>query len=114
MWDFMKRKPAPPRPVSLCEEELDKWRCYVLSELETVRLRILEELSVSDPDSLAKLHEIITQYEEVEKGVAASLDLMRAEIKAMQDAQKIPAKGYRLEAHFSPSTGNLEFRLKEV
>ena len=115
MWDFMKPKPKPPKPAPGCVQSIEDWRRYILAELDCVYKRILEELSVTDPDSLSKLADIIKEYEEIDGKVAASLNLMQEEIEAFRELlNTAPEKGYEIDGVYYPDTENLVFRIKEV
>lgn len=115
MWDFMKPKPKPSKPAPMCVNSIEDWRRYILAELDCVYKRILEELSVTDPDSLSKLVDIIKDYEEIDSKVAASLNLMQEEIEAFRELMNTaPEKGYTVKEIYYPETSNLVFYIKEV
>lgn len=112
MWDFLKRKP-PAQPVHDCVENLNAWRRYVLEELDTYYQKILAELSVTDRESLSRLHELITEFNLIENRVDSALDLMKEQINTLENMLKNPLTvGYTIKPKFSPASGNLEFMIE--
>lgn len=117
MWDFMK-KPKPLKPV--CQmlptheaiKQLEEYRRYVLASLECYYKKILEELSVTDPESLATLNEAIKEYKEVESSIDAKLDQMQEMLNSfIETYQAQSIEDLRLYYDYNPETKNLSYRI---
>lgn len=91
MWEFMKnKKPLQPvcqmQPVNAQIEQLERKRRYILEELDCTYKRILKELSVTDPESLTKLSEVIEEYKVVEESIANKIAMIQEEFDAFMAA----------------------------
>lgn len=107
---YHHHRPAPP-----CPPDIAAYRDYMLEEIRVMHEQIKEELKVADPEALAELHEIISQYREVETNVTATIELLRSEIRAFADIAKNPlAVKLELEPVYEPATQNLRFTVKVV
>ena len=115
MWSFMKPKPHPPKPPYGCIKDIEAYRKYALAQLEAYYKQICAELANTDPDTLTKITEIVTRYEEVEQRIASALDLMREEIHAMNNPEENPGEiNLVLVPVYYPENKNLAFAIKGV
>lgn len=117
MFGFRKPKPrpAPPRAVHDCVDNIDAWRRYVIAEIDEKYKRICESLNTIDPDVLAKLPDVLHQYEAIEQNVSSALSLMQQEIHALRDLLNSPeTMGYTIKPEFHAASGNIEFKVVTV
>lgn len=95
MWDFMQKPDCNRKPPSESIKELEAYRRYVYENLKAYYKKICEGLSVSDPDSLNQLHDIIANYREVETSVNATVNAMKEQINSLSDAKGFKDLGAR-------------------
>lgn len=120
MWEFMK-KPKPPKPICPAQpknqaiKEVEEYRRYVLQSLECYYHKILEELSVTDPESLTKLAAIIKEYETVEQSIGVKLasmeEMINSFIKTFDPAEQFE---FTLYHDYDPVTKSLSYRIGKV
>lgn len=118
MWDFMKPKPKPLSPVCPAQpahqtiKELEAYRLYIIKNINCVYEKILEELSVTDPDSLAKLNEVINEYKEIESSIDAKLSQMSEMLNSFIETYKADSvEDLRLYYDYDVRTKNLSYRI---
>lgn len=115
MWPFMRPKPRPPKPPAGCVNDIEAYRVYAMSMLEGYYKQICQELANTDPESLAKLNEILNRYNETEANIDKALELMTQEIQALRSViGDQTVLHYVLEPQYYPATQNLTFHIKEV
>lgn len=116
MWDFMK----PPKIKPVCPnvpphesiKKLEEYRRYVLASLECYYKKILEELSVTDPESLATLNAVINEYKEIESTIDAKLKQMEEMLNSFIEAYQAQSiEDLRLYYDYNPETKNLSYRI---
>ena len=110
MWDFMK--PPQIKPVCLTKptheaiKELEEYRLYIMKHIEACYKKILEELSVTDPDSLATLNQVISEYKEIEASINTKLTMLDEMINSLgQSLVVVPV--------YDEKNNNLTLRLGE-
>lgn len=70
------------------KKEILAYKRMILGELDVVYKKILQELSVTDPDSLATLHLVINEYKEIETSIDEKLNLMEETLKSWNEIHK--------------------------
>lgn len=119
MWNFMK----PPKPIKpVCQnqpthetvKQLEEYRRYVLASLDRYYKRILEELSVTDPDSLATLNEVINEYKGIENSINTKLKQMEEIIDSFVSKSAITiANNMRISPEYNQENKNMTFTIVE-
>lgn len=109
MWPFMKPKPMPPKPPYGSIEDIENYRRYALDQLRRYYEQICAELAHTDPETLTRLLEIITEFNAIEDRVDSALHLMDDKIKAVvEKTTNVKLKVYH------DINNNLTFDVKEV
>ena len=116
MWDFMKppkiKQVCPNVPAHESIKKLEEYRRYVLASMEQYYKKILEELSVTDPDSLATLHTVINEYKEIEASIDSKLNQMEEMLSSFIEAYEAESiEDLRLYYDYDPITKNLSYRI---
>lgn len=119
MWDFMK-KPKPLKPVCQMQptheaiKQLEDYRRYVLASLECYYKKILEELSVTDPESLATLNTVINEYKEIEGSIDAKLKQVEEMINTLIfDSVEAVVDGVILHPVYDADSKNLSYEIRK-
>ena len=117
MWEFMKPKPPKPlpcqtKPTQDFIKEINRYRLYVLKDLDEKYNRILQELSVTDPDSLSRMTDILSEYRQVESSIEAKVEKMEQMITSFIETYKADGvEDLRLFCDYDSVTKNLSYRI---
>lgn len=116
-WDFMKKPTVlhpicPQQPAHQTIKDIEQYRRYILESLETYYKRILEELSVTDPESLATLNDVIKEYKAIETSIEAKMQQMGEMINSfIETYQAQSIEDLRLFYDYDERTKNISYRI---
>ena len=118
MWDFMKPKGVRPvcqtQPTHDAIKQLENYRRYVLESIDCYYKQIVEQLSVTDPASLATLNDAIKEYKEILNSIETKSKQMEEELNSFLAVYKSSGiKDLRLHCEYDSTTRNLSYRIGE-
>jgi len=76
------------QPIHEQIDIMEAKRRYMLDELDLVYKKICENLSVTDPESLTKLHTIIGEYEALLDTIEGKIELFQSDIALVNEVSK--------------------------
>ena len=118
MWHFKDCKPPIIKPVCKMQpthevyKQVEEYRRYILASLECYYNKILQELSVTDPESLATLHKVITEYKEIESSIDAKLEQMEEMLNSfIETYQAQSIDNLQLKYTYDEKSKNLSYHI---